>query len=293
MSDTLDLRHIQTLYDLQTALGRFANGTQEGLRAAEAEISRTMDWLRERVNHWQREIEQGRREVARAEAALRRCEAGGYVDEDGHYYPPDCRAEARGLANAVAFLKECEENLQTAKAWRSRVEQAVNEYQREARRLAEIAGGHTEKARAHLRQTAAKYEEVKAAASGVGAVGAAVAAGVVGITAQAASGPQGITWAEKQAILKKIDAGQSITRDELTKLSLPVSDLRAKTLQPDYSWVHQLVEAERFREATRGLWTGEIPQGDTVGQLILKEVESLAGIAADTSKVTQYWKNKE
>lgn len=202
-------------HDLPNALAEAAPHTMKvverrGVLAAIDEVSAELarrsadeEETRERVNHWQRETERGRREVARAEAALGRCEASGYVDEDGRYYPPDCRAEARGLANAVAKLKECEENLQTAKAWRSRVEQAVSEYQREARRLAEVAGRHTEKARAHLRQTAAKYEEVKAAASGVGAVGAVVAAGVFGIAAQAASSPQGITWAEKQAILKE------------------------------------------------------------------------------------------
>lgn len=289
----LDIRNIQTLYDLQTALSRFASGTQEGLRAAEAEISGTMDWLRERVNHWQRQTEQARRALARAQAELRQCLNSGYRDEEGHYHQPDCSAYAGAVTKAEAHLRECDQNLQTAKVWRSRVEQAVNEYQREARRLSDLTKGHTEKARAHLQQTAAKYEEVKAAASGVGAVGAAMAAGVIGIATQAASGPRGITWAEKQAILKKIDAGQGITRDELTELSLPVSDLRAETRQPDYSWVYQLMEAERFREATRGLWTGEIPQGDTLVQLILKEIETLAGIAADTSKVIQDWKNKK
>ncbi len=272
----LDLGRIQTLTDLQSALARFAGGTQEGLRAAEAEISRTMDWLRERVNHWQRETERGRREVARAEAALRRCEAGGYVDGDGRYYPPDCRAEARGLADAVVYLKKCEENLQTAKAWRSRVEQAVNEYQREARRLAEIAGGHTEKARAHLRQTAAKYEEVKAAASGVGAVGGAMAAGVIGIAAQAASGPQGITWVEHRTILKRLEARETISLDDLKRLDLPISDLQTGTLQEDTSWIQQIIDSEGYLEA----------MGES------REAEDLRDAILATLKAINYWRSK-
>jgi len=165
---TLDLRDISTLTDLQAALGRFASGTQECLSAAEAEIRRTLEWLIERVHHWQREVERARREVARAEADLRQCEASGYRDRDGYYHRPDCSHEARVLARAVSYQQECEGNLRVAQAWRSRLEQAVDEYQREVRRLYDATGGHTERARAFLNKTAAKYAEVGAAASTVG-----------------------------------------------------------------------------------------------------------------------------
>lgn len=263
MSESLDLRDIQTLRDLQAALGRFASEAQEGLRTADAEIGRAQEWLSERVNHWQREVKDAKQAVTHADTDLRRCEASGYRDEDGYYHLPDCSRQTRALRQAEARLRECEENLQTAQVWRSRLEQAVSEYQREARRLSDLAGGHTEKARASLAQTAAKYEAAQAAANAVGGLGTAIAAGMIGLASsrspQAASSldaPRGITWAEKRSILKKMDIGQSITAEEFEKLKLPISDLKAETLQPDYSWVRQLIEGERFREATQGFWTG-------------------------------------
>jgi len=176
---TLDLRDISTLTDLQAALGRFASGTQECLSAAEAEIRRTLEWLIERVHHWQREVERARREVARAEADLRQCEASGYRDRDGYYHRSDCSHEARVLARAVSYQQECEGNLRLAQAWRSRLEQAVDEYRREVRRLYDAAGGHTEQARAFLNKMAAKYAEVGAAASVVGDVLIAASVGVM------------------------------------------------------------------------------------------------------------------
>jgi hypothetical protein len=122
-----------------------------------------LEWLIERVHHWQREVERARREVARAEADLRQCEASGYRDRDGYYHRPDCSHEVRVLARAVSYQQECEGNLRVAQAWRSRLEQAVDEYRREVRRLYDAAGGHTEQARAFLNKIAEHYEEVRAA----------------------------------------------------------------------------------------------------------------------------------
>ena len=68
MSDALNIRDIQTLTDLHAALGRFASGAQEALHQADVEVTRTQEWLRDRVNHWQREVEWIRREATRVEA---------------------------------------------------------------------------------------------------------------------------------------------------------------------------------------------------------------------------------
>lgn len=269
----LNLRDLQTLADLQSALARFADGTREGLQAAEAEIRRTQEWLQERVGHWQRQVEEARRAVARAEADLRRCEASGYYDRDGRYYPPDCRAEMRALAQAQAHLRECEDNLRTAQAWRSRVQQAVNEYQREARRLDEIAGGHTEKARSFLKRVEGKYGEVLSAASSVGTVGAVVA-GLMGLAAPSAR--QGITWAEHRAILKRLEAGESITLDDLAKLKLPVSDLQTGTLQEDTGWIQGLIDGEGYLEAMRDS----------------REAQDLRDALLATLKAINYWRSK-
>lgn len=164
----LHLCDIQTLTDLRAALGRFAGRTQECLHTAEIEINRTLEWLHERVVHWQREMERAQQEATRAEMVLRGCLASGYRDQQGHYHQPNCSRETRALEQALAHLRECQGNLQTAQAWRSQVEHAVNEYRGKARRTHDLASGHTERAQAFLDKTAARYENVRAAASGVG-----------------------------------------------------------------------------------------------------------------------------
>lgn len=174
----LDIGDTQTLIDLQAALGRFASGARESLNLADAEICRTKEWLHERVSHWQREVERARRGVAQAEADLHRCQASGYRDERGYYHQPDCSGQARALERAHTFLRECENHLRTAQLWRSRVEQAVNEYQRSARRLADVASTHTERARAFIDRATAQYESVLASQKAIGDMMAA--AGAVG-----------------------------------------------------------------------------------------------------------------
>jgi hypothetical protein len=179
MTQDLDLREIQTLVELKAAISRFANGTQEALRLAEAEIGRTSEWLHERIGHWQHELERARDELAAARTALERCLRSGYYDRDGHYYPPNCSSEERAVERARMRLHECEDNLRNAQAWRNRLEQAVDEYHRKTRRLNELSGAHSDMAKAQLEQLRAKYEAVQEAANMMGFAGAMGIAGFV------------------------------------------------------------------------------------------------------------------
>jgi len=211
----LDLRDTQILADLQAALGRFATGVQESLRLAEAEIGRTREWLHERVGHWQREVERARREVARAEADLRRCLASGYRDERGYYHQPDCSREARAVERAYAFLRECENNLHTAQLWRSRVEQAVNEYQRAARRLADVADAHTGRARAFIGRARAQYDAVLAAGRAVGDLVAVAgvlsrAPGLMGAITASLGATVGRVWPARGALGEEINVSAAL-----------------------------------------------------------------------------------
>jgi hypothetical protein len=179
MTQDLDLREIQTLVELKAAITRFANGTQEALRMAEAEIGRTSEWLHERIGHWQHELERARSELAAARAALERCLQSGYYDRDGHYYAPNCSAEEKAIEHAEMRLRECKENLRKAQAWRNRLEQAVDEYHRKVRRLNELSAAHSDMAKAQLDQLRAKYEAVQEAANMVGFAGEMGIAGFV------------------------------------------------------------------------------------------------------------------
>lgn len=150
MSQSANLRSLQTLEDLKSALGRFRGEAQEALLAIEQEIRRTLDWLQERQNHWQHQVRRRQDDVHRAAAALARCQASGYYDREGRYYPPNCTREEQVLRQAEVQLRQAEAELHNVGQWLRQVQQAVTDYQLHARRLRELATTHTEKSQTYL-----------------------------------------------------------------------------------------------------------------------------------------------
>jgi hypothetical protein len=208
----LDLHDLGVLTALRAALDRFSVGAQEALGMAEDEMQRTREWVEDRIHHWQRQTDMARREVIQANDALRRCLSSGRQGEP----PPNCNAQAHALRLAEAKLHSCQENLQTAQRWRTRLAQAFQEYQREARRLHDLATAHTDKARASLSKSAEAYEKVWQAARMVG-IGINLGAGSVGIGIAAMN--RGVNLIFGRANQALGDAGESIaqqvTADEL------------------------------------------------------------------------------
>lgn len=208
----LDLRDLDFLVALHTALGQFSAGSQEALRMAEDEIQRTRDWIEERVHNWQRQTDIARREVVQANDALRQCLSSGRQGDR----PPDCSRQAHALRVVEAKLHSSQENLQAAQRWRARLAQAIQEYHRETRRLHDLSTVHTDKARISLNKSAEAYEKVWQAARMVG-IGIDLGAGGAGVGIFAMSkGASLIVGRANQALG---DAGegiaQHITSDEL------------------------------------------------------------------------------
>lgn len=281
MSEALELRDIQTLRDFQKALSHYSSGVQEALRVADTEIRRSQDWLQERINHWQRETERAERELSQAQNELQRCKASGYTDQDGRYHAPDCSAQAHALARAEAHLRTCEENLSTAQTWRSRIGQAENEYQSKSRRLLDIAGEHTERACNSLRNLADRYEIARAAASSIGLSDHSPILGtdnsnILIQSPPSESQPKGVTWAEHQAILRKIERGETITLDEFNQLRMPISDLQAGTLIEDTGWIQSIIDSKGYMEAMRDS----------------REAQNLGDAILATLKAINYWRSK-
>jgi hypothetical protein len=126
---------IQALEEFKGHLTRFNAQAQEILNATEIEIRRTLDWLQERLNHWQNEVRWCQEEVRRAEAALARCQASGYRDREGYYHAPDCSAYEHALLQACVRLREAEAELRNVQEWMRVVGRAVAAYRTQAQRL--------------------------------------------------------------------------------------------------------------------------------------------------------------
>lgn len=171
-----ELQHgdLGLLSDLQSALDRFAAGAQQALRTAHREVQSVQEWVQERQNHWQRQVDMAHHEAMAARDALQTCLASGYRDEHGNYYPPNCSREERILAQAEAHLRECDHLLGIVVFWSAQVDQANVNYRRAALRLQDLTEGHTERARAYLVKARINYESVIAAAD-LAALGGALA----------------------------------------------------------------------------------------------------------------------
>lgn len=154
MSDSnfVNVHEIKTLSDLKSSLGRFAEVAQQSLAAYEVETRRASEWIRERVVHWQREVERSRQALGLATIGLRVCETEAHKSGREICYSavPPCIPHRTALQQAQQALKQAEENLPKAKAWQGRIEQEVSKYRMQHDRVLHLATKQTSAAKIFL-----------------------------------------------------------------------------------------------------------------------------------------------
>ncbi len=151
MATSANVLSIQALQDLKAALARFGGEAQEALDAARPEIRRTLDWLSERLLHWQNEVRRRQQMLAQAQAALARCKASGVRDpKTGACHEPPCTGEWEAVRLAEVSLREAQAELGTVQHWKGALEQAAAAYEREAGRLMSLLSSDLPKANALL-----------------------------------------------------------------------------------------------------------------------------------------------
>ena len=129
------VRSIRALEELKAEFTRFASEALAALQAAEQEVGRALEWLAERERHWRGEVQRRQAEVRRAEMALERCRASGFIDRDGRAHPQNCSAYERALHEAQRALQAAEKELRNVQEWVRSVEQAATAYRSQAQRL--------------------------------------------------------------------------------------------------------------------------------------------------------------
>ena len=263
-----NVRAIHALDDFKAALARFGGEAQGALNAAAQEIQRTLDWLAERANHWRNEVRRREEVVRQAEAALARCQASGYRDPQGCYHAPDCSVYQNALLQARVRLREAEAELKNVQQWTQHIQQAIAEYQREAQRLATVLSADLPKASALLVNSANILRSYAAMS--------APTSGSVSVPTSTSPVSAAITWSEQRAILQRLDTGQPVSTDELRKLRQTPSDLQTETRAEDESWIRQILESERYREAMRDS----------------QEATDLRDALVAALKAIQYWRSK-
>lgn len=132
-----DVRSIQALADLRAMLLRFGADTEAALRAMDAQVRHTLEYLGERQRHWEAKVRAAEEEYKRARAALQACQSRGYTDpKTGRTYIPQCPQEHEWVRRAGQALAEARARLREVLEWRQLVERTAEEYGRQARRMA-------------------------------------------------------------------------------------------------------------------------------------------------------------
>ncbi|MBX3002228.1 MAG: hypothetical protein KF893_27130 [Caldilineaceae bacterium] len=137
---SVNVRSIDILLDLKQALARYAQEVIPPLDALAREAERTLEWLGERRRYWQRQVEERRRSVQAAQAALAQCEATVYRDSRGNVSRPDCSGLRAAVSQGVYQLREVEAELRKTEEARRAVEQAYEEFRRQRQHFQNYLG---------------------------------------------------------------------------------------------------------------------------------------------------------
>ncbi len=141
MNEQINVRSVDTLERLHAELKRFAHDAPLPLQAAAGEIHRTLEWLGERRGYWQARVQFFTLEVERARRAYEACLQSGARDaRTGQYSQPDCSPQYEAMEKAQALLREATTELAKVTAALRTVQQAVEAYERQARRLSGMLG---------------------------------------------------------------------------------------------------------------------------------------------------------
>ena len=164
MSNTLDIKEINSLVDIGSSLRKFKQEIIKIISEIQSQINKELEWVQDKVVTSQREVERYKKAVENAKLALNRCQQSGTRDRDGRYQPPNCSSEEVTLAKVESCLREWSQKLQIAQKWRSKIEQHSAEFGKAERRLSRLATDDTGKALQELGRLIAGYQAVESSA---------------------------------------------------------------------------------------------------------------------------------
>lgn len=126
MGGYVAVESFEALKRLRTTLCRFADLVAGGLGEAEAELHRTINWVRlEQRNYWKRETAKRTELLARAKSAL----ALKRLQHTAASGRPSCVEEEKALALAKRRLEEAEQKQANVGRWGRRLDEEAHSYQ--------------------------------------------------------------------------------------------------------------------------------------------------------------------
>lgn len=136
---------IEGLTDFLGKLAEFGKDAREAVTANDMEIQRVLAWLDDQVKYWKREIRVRREAVVVAKNNLNRRKIMKFLDR-----PPDCTEQEAELKLAQKRLQVAETRGANSQRWIPMLRRAVDEYQGQARHLANLLEADLPKVQAKL-----------------------------------------------------------------------------------------------------------------------------------------------
>jgi hypothetical protein len=184
MALPVDVESIAVIRDVRGHLARFGEDAKHALAAAEMEIRRMVDWLtNDQRLYWQAEIRRRHDYLNNAKSELHRKRTGAM-----HGNKVQDADQKENVRVAKAKLEEAEDKLERIRRWIPQLQQAVMEYQSQARPLADMVDGDLEKSLASLERMIIALEQYVSMKAPTLAPEAPASSGSTA-TAQAATAP--------------------------------------------------------------------------------------------------------
>jgi hypothetical protein len=160
MEDELAIDSPEVLDELCSALTAFSNGVNDQLPVIDRHIQQITEQLRREVERRRRNQHAAQHAVKEAEDNLRRCQTSYTIDRDGKRAPLDTRREKESLRRSQQQEMACDQALQKAIYWQSRVQQAVDQFIKQKNGLLYLTKTHTDRSIFRLKDLRHRYEAV-------------------------------------------------------------------------------------------------------------------------------------
>jgi hypothetical protein len=124
MSESAHITSIDVLGRFKLAMLKFRTDAGDALGGAQMVIQRYLDWIEhDCVKHWQNQVRIGWETIAEKRADLERCQS---LAMDGER--KTCHDEQLALDAAKRRLRRAEEQLESVRHWRNKIQHEVAEY---------------------------------------------------------------------------------------------------------------------------------------------------------------------
>jgi len=132
MNPSANVRSLDVLRELRTAIVKFREETSHALTSIDVEIRHTLDWLsHDQLKFWQSELRRREDKVGECKMALARCQ----LSKNASGETPSCDDEKKQVARAKARVEEAEGKIELVKKWTMVVQQEIIEYRGPAQQL--------------------------------------------------------------------------------------------------------------------------------------------------------------